>query len=166
MRMCRFIAVISSSFVILLLFRFPGWHSDTDNGSEVIHFFSALKSHTACAVAFASSLLLLLSSLWQHVAVVAYAASVDSLVSSAVKTDLGTTSIVILWVAFAIMTVVGLGLVVMSLSIQILDRIIDGFGTGTYSQSSPTIADMPRMQHTIQPRPPSMRQSRWDDGDE
>ena len=167
--MRRFITIISSSLTLLLLSTFPGWHEETGyrgSEAEIRPFPSRPVSQLACALAFISSILLLLSSLWHHVAVVAYTAGVGSLAALAVRTDLGTTSIILLWVSFATITVVGLGLVVMILSISILDRLVEDDGIDTASKRASTTAERQKVQQAIQPRPMPTRQLRWDDGDE
>lgn len=93
----------------------------------------------------------------------AYSAGIGSLAASAVKTDLGTTSIILSWVSFTSITIVGLGLIVMILSIQILDRLIDETdGNGTNSKRVSTIVGRQTAQQALQLMP----QPRWDDGDE
>ena len=161
---CRFIAIVCSSLVILLLATFPGWHEEMDeNGSErdVKPFPSRPVSRVACVLAVISAILLLLSSLWQHVAAVAYTTGVVGLASSTVKTDLGTTSMVFLWISFASMTIVGHGLVVMVLSISLLDRLTDEDSIRPVARGS-----LAGVQQTFQPEPVPMRNHRWDDGDE
>lgn len=167
--MRRFIAIISSSLALFLLSTFPSWYElSYDPGSEVDirPFPSRPVSLVACALAFISSIILLLSSLWHHVAVVAYTAGVGSLAASAVRTDLGTTSIIFLWVSFATITIVGLGLVVMILSISILNRLVDSDRVIAASERASTTAKKQNVQQAIQPRPMPMRQLSWDDGDE
>lgn len=96
----------------------------------------------------------------------AYTTGVGSLASSAVKTDLGTTSMVLLWVSFASMTIVGLGLVVMILSIQILDLLTDEGPVVQAARESSTMAEKSNVQPNFQQEPVPMRHPRWDDGDE
>ncbi len=65
----------------------------------------------ACMFTSISTLLLLLTFVWQHIAAVTYASGIDDLTPSVVQTDLRITVIVLLWVAFTIMALVALGLV-------------------------------------------------------
>lgn len=96
----------------------------------------------------------------------AYTAGIGSLAALAVRTDLGTTSIILLWVSFAAITVVGLGLVVMILSISILDRLGEDDVIDRASKGASTTAERQEVPQAIQPRLTLVRQSRWDDGDE
>ena len=96
----------------------------------------------------------------------AYAAGVGGLASSAVKTELGATATVFLWVAFASMALVTLGLVVMIISISLLDLLTDDEVGGTAASGNATVAEKVYVQHAFQPEPAPMRQRRWDDGDE
>jgi hypothetical protein len=114
---------------ILLLATFPGWHKETDpdTGSEmdVKPFPSRPLSQIAVACASAATILLLIASLWQHVGAVGAAAIAEGIGYGNIQTRIGTASMAMAWLAFALTFTAALGLVVMILSIMVLDRLTD-----------------------------------------
>jgi len=123
---------------------FPGWRQEPDSvdgsvvsltnsdtsvtGSnfDVKPFPSQLVSRLVCFSLGAASLLLLVSALWQHVAT----ASVVSLVSTTVQGgsvvgNIGTASVALVWLSFALTVVAFQGVVIMVISIYFLDKMID-----------------------------------------
>jgi hypothetical protein len=123
---------------------FPGWRQEPDSvdGSVVSltnsdtsitgsdfdgkPFPSQLVSRLVCFALGAASLLLLVSALWQHIA----AASVVSLVSATVQAgsvvgNIGTASVALVWLSFALAVVAFQGVVIMVISIYFLDKMID-----------------------------------------
>ena len=109
---------------------FPGWHEERDprTGSDIdIKPFPSRPVTYAIAWALGTaSLLLMISALWQHVA----AASVVAIISSTVQAhtvvgDIGTASIALVWLSFALAVVAFEGIVIMALSIRLLDRLTD-----------------------------------------
>ncbi len=94
----------------------------------------------------------------------AFSTGVGSLTLSAVKTELGTTAIVLLWVSFATISIVALGMWVMILSVALFDSLTDD---AVYR--GPTAADGNTTETpNIHWEPPSapIRHLNWDDGDE
>ena len=113
---------------ICLLATFPGWHEETDeNGSErdVKPFPSRPVSKVALAASTLASLLALVSMMWQHTASVAAATVAQDMAYGAVKTHVGAVSMALGWLGLAFLMLSTIGLLVMILSIQLLDRLTD-----------------------------------------
>lgn len=113
----------------ILLATFPGWHEEPDprTGSEVDvkPFPSRPVSQAALALIFIASIFVLVSVLWQHTASVAAAQIAQDLGNGSVKSGVGTTAMVLGWFGFGLFVVVTIGLLVMILSIQLLDKLTD-----------------------------------------
>jgi hypothetical protein len=123
---CRFVAIILSAITLFLLSTFPGWHEEIDeNGSdtEVKPFPSRQTSLLAASCQGFASGFTLISATWQHVATVGASSAIQALANGAVLTTVGTTAMALGWPAVALGTVVFVGLVVMILSINLLDRL-------------------------------------------
>ena len=122
------VAIVLAFLTFLLLATFPGWHTSTGrDGSEheVKPFPSRAVSQVALATIFIASVFVLVSVMWQHTAAVAASTIAQDLGNGSVKSGVGTTAMVFGWVAFGLLVVVTLGLLVMILSIQLLDRLTD-----------------------------------------
>jgi hypothetical protein len=122
------VAIVLAFFTFLLLATFPGWH--TTRGSEgsereVKPFPSRAVSQVALATVFIAAVFTLVSVLWQHTAAVAAATIAQDLGNGSVKSGVGTTAMILGWMSFGLLVVVTLGLLVMILSIQLLDRLTD-----------------------------------------
>ena len=125
-------------------------------------------SQVALAAAFVSAILLLISSIWQHIAVVAFTSGVAGLASTVVRTDVGTAAIVFLWVSFVSIVLVMIGLLVMIISINLLDALTDDDTSG---RASTRAASKPaeKRNATYYNGPLEITRAppfRWDDGDE
>jgi ABC-type multidrug transport system fused ATPase/permease subunit len=122
------VAIVLAFLTFLLLATFPGWHTDiSSNGSEheVKPFPSRPVSQVALATIFIASVFVLVSVLWQHTAAVAASTVAQDLGNGSVKSGVGTTAMILGWFGFGLLVVVTLGLLVMILSIQLLDRLTD-----------------------------------------
>ena len=120
--------VILTFICFLLLSTFPGWHNEVDEtGSEreVKPFPSRAVSQVALATIFIASVFVLVSVMWQHTAAVAASQVALDLGNGSVKSGVGTSAMVLGWFGFGLLVVVTLGLLVMILSIQLLDRLTD-----------------------------------------
>jgi hypothetical protein len=124
-----FMAVILAFVSIILLSTFPGWHEERDErtGSDVDvkPFPSRPVSQVALACSFVASVLLLISSLWQHVGSVGAAAMAESAFYGNVHTAIGAQAVSMAWASFTLVTIAMIGLLVMILSIIVLDRLTD-----------------------------------------
>jgi Ca2+ regulator and membrane fusion protein Fig1 len=122
--------------------------------------------------------LVVISALWQHGAAVAYASGINGLTARVVLAELGTTAIGFHWAACVSTITVTLGLLVMILSIQLLDRLTDDSeggitDKGTHPTTAAVTAERGIRQEQVRredasveiPVPVSV-QARWDDGDE
>jgi len=122
------VAIILAFLTFLLLATFPGWHTDTSSSGsehEVKPFPSRPVSQVALATIFIASVFVLVSVLWQHTAAVAASTVAQDLGNGSVKSGVGTTAMILGWFGFGLLVVVTLGLLVMILSIQLLDRLTD-----------------------------------------
>ena len=122
----RFIATALAFLAILVLSTFPGWHPETDeNGSEreVKDFPSKTVSYLAIASVALASIFLFVSILWQHIASAAAASMVRSLTYGAAEGSVGAAGIALGWTAVVCQIIVGLGIMLMILSIKILNAI-------------------------------------------
>ena len=122
------IAIVLAFLTFLLLATFPGWHTTaSSDGSEheVKPFPSRPVSQVALATIFIASVFVLVSVLWQHTAAVAASTIAQDLGNGSVKSGVGTTAMVLGWFGFGLLVIVTLGLLVMILSIQLLDKLTD-----------------------------------------
>ncbi|KAF2437383.1 hypothetical protein P171DRAFT_467685 [Karstenula rhodostoma CBS 690.94] len=124
-----FMAIVLAFTSILLLATFPGWHQEIDRetGSEVDikPFPSRPISYVALACSFVATVLLLISSLWQHIGSVGAAAMAEIAYQGNVHTDIGTQAVSMTWASFMATLIVTLGLHAMIWSLAILDRLTD-----------------------------------------
>lgn len=124
----RIVAIILAFICFLLLATFPGWHEETDErGGEhdVKNFPSRPVSQVALALIFVSSVFVLVSVLWQHTASVAASTIAQDLGNGSVKSGVGTTAMILGWFGFTLLIIVTIGLLVMILSINMLNRLVD-----------------------------------------
>jgi len=123
------IALILAFLTFLLLATFPGWHTTgmSSDGEELEAkpFPSRPVSQVALATIFIASVFILVSVMWQHTAAVAASTIAQDLGNGSVKSGVGATAMVLGWFGFGLLVVVTLGLLVMILSIQLLDRLVD-----------------------------------------
>jgi len=128
-RMSRSIIAIILAFIcFLLLATFPGWHEERNgDGSDVDvkPFPSRAVSQVALAMIFISSIFVLVSVLWQHTASVAGAQVAQDLGNGSVRSGVGTSAMVLGWLAFSLLIVVTIGLLIIILSIHLLNRLTD-----------------------------------------
>jgi hypothetical protein len=124
-----FLAVILAFMSIILLSTFPGWHEERDErtGSDVDvkPFPSRPVSQVALACSFVAAVLLLVSSLWQHVGSVGAAAMAETAFYGNVHTDIGAQAVSMAWISFTLLTIAMIGLLLMILAIMVLDRLTD-----------------------------------------
>ncbi|KAF1357263.1 hypothetical protein EJ07DRAFT_129494 [Lizonia empirigonia] len=116
-----FVAIIISFVSSCLLSAFPGWRTSFSD-VDVKPFPSKPVSQAALACAFVSALVLLITSLWQHVGAVGAAAIANH---GNVKTDIGTGAMVIAWISFVVTTMSMGTSIVMIPSMIISDRLTD-----------------------------------------
>ena len=120
------VAILLAFVCFILLATFPGWHEEIDeSGSErsVKPFPSRPVSQVALALIFVSSIFVLVSVLWQHTASVAASTIAQDLGNGSVRSGVGTTAMILGWFGFALLIVVTIGLLVMILSMQLLQKI-------------------------------------------
>ena len=120
-------AIVLTFIAMVLLATFPSWHQERDErtGSDV-----DVKPYPArLVVAYTTSgsivaaILLLISSLWQHIGSVGAAAMAKTANSGNVATSIGTNAIILVWGAFFAESIIAIGTLVMLLSIIVLDRL-------------------------------------------
>lgn len=123
------VALVLAFITFLLLATFPGWHEERDarTGSDVDvkPFPSRPVTQIALALIFISSVFVLITVLWQHVAAVSASQITQDFANGSVASGVGVTALVLGWFGFALLAIVTVGLVVMVLSIHLLDRLTD-----------------------------------------
>lgn len=122
------IAIIFAFICLLLLATFPGWHEEEGSeGSEreVKPFPSRPVSQIALAIIFIASIFVLVSVLWQHTASVAASIIAQDLANGSVLSGVGSSAMVMGWFSFTLLIIVTIGLLVMILSMQVLEHIMD-----------------------------------------
>ena len=125
---CRIVAIILAFVCFILLATFPGWHEEMDErGSErdVKPFPSRPVSQVALALIFVASVFVLVSVLWQHTASVAASTIASDFGNGSVQSGVGAGAMVLGWIGFTLLIIVTIGLLVMILSIQLLDNLVD-----------------------------------------
>ena len=124
----RIVAIILAFACFLLLATFPGWHEEIDeSGSEkdVKRFPSRPVSQIALALIFVAAVFVLVSVLWQHTASVAASTIAQDLGNGSLQSGVGTAAMILGWFGFSLLIIVTIGLLVMILSLQLLDNLID-----------------------------------------
>ena len=122
------IGLVAALFVIALLATFPGWHEETnDNGSEVE--VKPFPSHPVVNVAYytsqAATFLIFASAVWQHASAVAFSIALQNASAGLVKSEVGTSAMVLVWFGFGLLALVTIGLYILILSIKLLKDITD-----------------------------------------
>ncbi|KAF3037529.1 hypothetical protein E8E12_007971 [Didymella heteroderae] len=124
-----FMVVVITFAAFLMLATFPGWREERDErtGSNIDFkpFPSRPVSQAALACCFVAAILLLVSSIWQHVGAVGAAAMADAAFFGNVKTAIGSAAMLLSWIGFAVAAVTTISLFVMIISIIVLDRLTD-----------------------------------------
>lgn len=108
---------------------FPGWHEEHDarTGEDI-----DIKPFPSWAVAKGvtlttgmASLMTLVSALWQHVAAASAAMTIESLTQGKVVGHVGAAAVGLIWVSFALMILVFVGILVMILGIHRVNSLIE-----------------------------------------
>lgn len=125
--MVRLAAMAISILVLCGLVSVPGWHEEEDDDLESnvgVKSFTSRQLLQAVLVASAfSAILLLISALWQNVSAAAAGVTISYTTYGTTKAHVGPASMVLLWLAFLVLTLVSVGLLVMVLSINALDNL-------------------------------------------
>jgi Ca2+ regulator and membrane fusion protein Fig1 len=111
---------------ILALFRFPRWYtevSDTGSGQELKPFPSPTLSRTTLTLLLFSTILALLSAMWQHIAAVAAANAIATALGGAISHHIGAASMALAWTAVTMTAITMIALVIMLASINLLERL-------------------------------------------
>lgn len=126
---CSIAALGLGALTFCLLATFPGWreeqHPIAGSDIDIKPFPSRPVSQVAAWAVGMASLLLLVSALWQHIAASTAAFAVKATTQEQLKTAVGTTAMALGWLAFALFTVVFLGLITMMMSLRLFDRLTD-----------------------------------------
>lgn len=105
---------------------FTGWREDIDeDGNEVrVQAFPSQRLlWVLCSVLVASSLLALVSSLWQHIAAITAATTTESLVYGFVKSWVGAVAIGLGWAVLGTSIIALVLAVVMAVTFALLDDL-------------------------------------------
>lgn len=111
-----------------LVSTFPGWHIEVDDDgleTEVKPFPSKVRSRGALALMMISTICVLISVLWQHIAAVAAAGSISTALGGAASNHVGATSMGLGWAGVGVTVIATLGIAIYVLAMQLFDRTID-----------------------------------------
>lgn len=111
-----------------MLATFPGWREEIDDNEseQVIQPFPARRVlWFLCSVLVASSLLALISSLWQHTAAVTAATTTESFAYGFVKGGVGAAAIGLGWAVVGTNILVLVLAVLLAVSINMFDHLLD-----------------------------------------
>lgn len=122
-----------------MLARFPGWSEeiDEDGDQQMIHRFPSRSSlWVLCSVLVASSLLALISLLWQHTAAVAAATTTESFAYGFVKSGVGSAAIGLGWAVLGTSILALILAICLVVSVSMLNHLTDDdLGSGTASRA-------------------------------
>ncbi|KAK4498801.1 hypothetical protein PRZ48_009311 [Zasmidium cellare] len=108
---------------------FPGWHEEHDarTGSDIdIKPFPSRPVTNACIMASGlATIFFLISALWQHIAAAATISVAKSVTHDQLNGRVGAAATVLVWLTFGLSVLPFLGLFIMSLSIRLLDKLIE-----------------------------------------
>ena len=124
----RFIFIALGAISIPLLATFPAWHVETDdtgNDVSVKPFPSQPLTKFICGILAAASFFALLSSLWQHVAAVAFTSTVRKISYGSVKSEVGAAAMGLGWASLIMYIGASCAMFVMILSISMLDDLLE-----------------------------------------
>ena len=124
----RFISIGLGVLCVFLLATYPTWHpeiDDTGQEREVKPFTSQLLTGSLCGLLAAAILLALISSLWQHVAAVAFQTIVQDMAYGSVRGEVGAAAIVLGWGSLVLYIVAFIVMLLYVLSVRILDALAD-----------------------------------------
>jgi hypothetical protein len=105
---------------------FPGFHEETgESGSEIEikPFPSRMACHRVYAALLISSMLMLVSIIWQHTAAVAATTMVKQL--GGLETDIGVITMILGWAAVVLLFLATIMLDIMIRSLSLLDELAD-----------------------------------------
>lgn len=115
---------------------FPGWYTETNEAGEqeeVRPFPSRTLTTVILALLSLSTILALISTMWQHIGAVAAANSISAALGGAVSNRVGAASMALGWAAVGVIAVSTIGVVVMFISIALLEKLTDDDGPPTSS---------------------------------
>ena len=115
-----FITIALGIICVPLLATLPLWHAELDgtNVVEVKPWPSRALTKTVCGILAAAVLLALISSLWQHIAAVAFTTTVRKMAYGSVKSEVGTAAIAFAWVSLALYIFALCAMLVMTVSLR------------------------------------------------
>ncbi|KAF3927217.1 hypothetical protein ABW20_dc0105740 [Dactylellina cionopaga] len=112
------VAILLATIVLVMLATFPTYNSEEERMP------SRFVSQIALAIIFVSAIFVLVSVLWQHTASIAAATIAENLGNGSIQTGVGVTALVLGWFGFALLILVTIGLLVMILSRNLVDKQI------------------------------------------
>jgi uncharacterized membrane protein len=116
-------ALTASGFAGLAMF--PGWEEGTDDATgsdiDIKPFPSRTVSKAVALTLFMASLLLFVSSLWQHVAAATLVTTVSSMSQGKLVGHVGVVAAVLIWLSLALVVLVFIGLLILIMSLHLLD---------------------------------------------
>jgi hypothetical protein len=122
-------AIALSAIAWLGLATFPGWHEEHDARTgediDIKPFPSRSVSHMCLFMCCLATLFLLTSALWQHVAAATAASIISSSTQGYLSAHVGPAAATLIWLAWALLVLPGIGLLVLIWSIRLLDRLTD-----------------------------------------
>lgn len=108
---------------------FPGWHEERDARTgediDIKPFPSRPLSQAITMALLMASLLVLVSSLWQHVAATTLVTTVSSMSQGKLVGHVGAAAAVLVWLSVAFISTTMMGMAIMIFSIHLLDALTD-----------------------------------------
>ncbi|KAJ5504914.1 hypothetical protein N7463_007788 [Penicillium fimorum] len=123
-----YVVIVFMFICFLLLSSFPGWTEEVDDSGSMreVKPFPSRSLSQICLLGFISSgAFCLISVLWQHINSSAAATMTETLTYGAVSAHVGGAAMALGWISVGLIGVVGMGLLVMILSIRLIRRLVD-----------------------------------------
>ncbi|KAK2029638.1 hypothetical protein LX32DRAFT_638898 [Colletotrichum zoysiae] len=123
----HFISIIFGFCAFIVMAAFPGWHKEEDSEGSDQHvklFPSKAAVKIALAFSFASAVISLFATFWQHLSSSAAIAMSSAFTQGAVTGHVGVAAMALGWVSVFLLMTTFIGILAMFLSISVLLRAI------------------------------------------
>lgn len=83
------------------------------------------RTHAATSFCVVSALLLILASLWQHVAAITVGSAIEAAFGGVIKSRVGNIAIGLMWGSTSAAALVAMGMVIVIIAMRLIDKLID-----------------------------------------